>query len=296
MFASFSDRLNFGAGGGTVSNQPSAFPTRPPTVGATFASSFISAAGLTDGTQIAAINRLTDDLVMNGFMDKFLAIYPFVGGTASSHIYNLKDPRNTDDAFRLTFSGGITHSSTGVYFNGSNGFANTFLIVPPRCWNNLSFVLYSTKNVTGGGGGFPVDIGSANNTTNGVPGQGGFIRRTDNSCLANFPNLTGSPSGTVTTTVTNASGLFVFTVTANNLRRIYRNGSLLATSTIVSNYEPYTQPIYIGAAYYANVPGAGLFSLREFGFVAIGFGLSDTENTLLYNIIQLYQQNLGRSV
>ena len=54
------------------------------------------------------------------------AIYPFVGGSAASHKFNLKDPRDLDAAFRLAFNGGWTHASTGAKPNGSNGWANTY--------------------------------------------------------------------------------------------------------------------------------------------------------------------------
>ena len=292
MFAGFTERLNFGMGGGTVSI-PSAFPTRP--IGQlgnfnTFAVNFITAAGITDPTQQSAINQLATGLVVNGLMDKLVAIYPFVGGTASTHAYNLKDPRNLDAAFRLTFSGGITHSSSGVWFNGSNGFANTFWVPPLYFNNNMSFALYSTQNIVGGS--FPVDIGTGQNTSSGVPGQGAYIRRSGNDCLGSFTSWT--VAGSVTGTVTDARGLYVFTITANNLRRIYRNGSILATSTTTLDQNVYPQATYIGCGNYAGT--AALFSFREFAFVSIGFGLNETDNALLYNIIQAYQQTLNRSV
>ena len=52
------------------------------------------------------------------------ALYPFVGGTATSHKFNLKDPRDLDAAFRLQFNGGWTHNSNGVTPNGTNGYAD----------------------------------------------------------------------------------------------------------------------------------------------------------------------------
>lgn len=91
------------------------------------ATSFINVSGLTDVTQKSAVNTLVKDLKRFGLWDKIKAFYPFVGGSAESHKWNLKDPRNTNDAYRLTFSGGWTHSSTGVKCNGSNTSADTFL-------------------------------------------------------------------------------------------------------------------------------------------------------------------------
>lgn len=91
------------------------------------ATTFLTAASITDSTQSSAINTLVKDLKRFGLWNKIKAFYPFVGGTPESHKWNLKDPRDTNDAYRLTFSGGWTHSSTGVKCNGSNTSADTFL-------------------------------------------------------------------------------------------------------------------------------------------------------------------------
>ena len=56
---------------------------------------------------------------------EFYALYPFVSGSAIGHKYNLIDPQDTDAAYRLTFLGGITHSSTGMQGKGITGYANT---------------------------------------------------------------------------------------------------------------------------------------------------------------------------
>ena len=83
------------------------------------AGAFLQAANIQDSTQQAAINQLVLDLKDAGLWTKFYAIYPFIGGTASTHKWNLKDPRDLNAAYRLTFSGGITHSSGGIKGKGS---------------------------------------------------------------------------------------------------------------------------------------------------------------------------------
>ena len=70
-------------------------------------------------------------LGVNNLSTKFDTIYPFIGGTASAHKYNLCNPLNTDAAYRLVFSGGWTHSPTGVLPNGANGYTSTF-------WDSLN--------------------------------------------------------------------------------------------------------------------------------------------------------------
>jgi len=52
------------------------------------AQAFITAASITDPTQQSAINQLVVDLKGYNIWTKFKAIYPIVGGSASSHKWN----------------------------------------------------------------------------------------------------------------------------------------------------------------------------------------------------------------
>ena len=83
------------------------------------AQAFITATGITDATQITAVNNLVLGLKGNNIWTKMKAIYPMVGGTATTHKFNLKNPLDTDAAFRLVFSGGWTHSANGALPNGT---------------------------------------------------------------------------------------------------------------------------------------------------------------------------------
>ena len=73
------------------------------------AESFLTAAAITDPIISGAINTLVVQMKADNIWTKMKAIYPFVGGTASTHKWNLKDPRDLDAAFRLQFFGGWTH-------------------------------------------------------------------------------------------------------------------------------------------------------------------------------------------
>lgn len=91
------------------------------------AQSFFTAAGITDATQKNAVNTMVVALKAASLWTLCRAVYPYVGGTATTHKYNLKDPRDLDAAYRIAWSGGVTHDSNGVTFNGSTGFGETFL-------------------------------------------------------------------------------------------------------------------------------------------------------------------------
>ena len=92
---------------------------------------FLDAAGIArteaNGSIIIATCQLTTDLKNYGLWNKMKAVYPFVGGTSGSHKFNLKDPRDLDAAFRLTFSGSWIHSSTGATPDGTTAYADTKL-------------------------------------------------------------------------------------------------------------------------------------------------------------------------
>ena len=82
------------------------------------AQAFITAAGITDTTQKNAINTLVLDLKAYAIWPKFIAIYPYVGGTATTHKFNLVDPLDDNAAFRITWNGGVTHNANGITGNG----------------------------------------------------------------------------------------------------------------------------------------------------------------------------------
>lgn len=86
------------------------------------AQKFITATGITNTTQINAINQLVIDIkAVTGLWDKMKVIYPFVGGTANSHKYNLKDT----SAYAITWGGIVVHDSTGIKGNGTSGYGDT---------------------------------------------------------------------------------------------------------------------------------------------------------------------------
>ena len=110
------------------------------------AQAFFTAAGITDTTQKSAVNQLVLDLKSYSIWSKMKALYPFVGGDATKHSYNLINTAN----FQLTFSGGWTHSSTGALPNGTNAYANTgFNLNSNGSLNNQHISYYSRTNSNG---------------------------------------------------------------------------------------------------------------------------------------------------
>jgi hypothetical protein len=246
------------------------------------AAAFTTAASITDATQIFAIDNLVKDLKTNNLWNKLPAIYPVVGGNANSHKYNLKDPRDLDAAYRLVFSGGWTHSSTGMLPNGTNGFGDTKV----NAFNNLSLnsmhlSVYSRTNTSGDKrdiGAQAIFEGSAM-----ILNLGGLAYYKINSTIGNYLTVANSDT----------RGLFVSNRTASNVLNGWKNGTKVGTGTNAST-SLLNAPIYIGAIWENS--NAGYFANREYAFASIGDGLTDAEALNFYTAVQAFQTTLGRQV
>lgn len=251
---------------------------------------FITAAGITDPTQINAINRLVLNYKGQGNLNTSVdlwsvstALYPYVGGSATTHMYNLKNPVDSNAAFRLSFSGGWTHNANGITGNTLNTFGNTFLRPSDLAQNSHRLLAYVRTDT--GGAAFE-SIGGASNAafTNGLA----FDTRRSTNSHAHYSN-----SGFAVTTNANRTGLTGVIRTASGSFKVFRNGVALYTVSTVSQ-TPLTINMYVGAQ---NNNGS-LFNPtgQNLAFEVFGDGLSDANALIEYNIIQQFQQDLNRQV
>jgi hypothetical protein len=250
----------------------------------TDAQAFITAAGITDSTQQSAINTLVVSLKSYGIWTKMKAIYPMVGGTATTHKFNLKDPRDDNAAFRLLFSGGLTHSSNGVLGNGVDGYADTNMNAFSELINSnlhLSFysrtanIISSYSNEIAPLGGYTPANWITFRTNNKVNGSCYFSAGNDNAGAIVLNTL---------------NGFFIGSESASNLRKMYRNGLVLATNTTNdTNALPSTNLALLGNS-------NNVCSGNECAFASLGLSFSDTEAANLYTAVQAFQTTLGRQV
>ena len=250
------------------------------------AAAFLAAAGITDPTITAAINTLVNDLVGYGIWNKMLAIYPFVGGTAATHKFNLKDPQDTNAAFRLAFAGGWTHSANGALPNGTNAYAetyiNTFSLFTP---GNGHFGVYSRTIYSGAA----ADLYLIGNTQAGV----------GNTAINNYlPTQTFCTMGGILVNfldlpMTNTAGFFQL----NNLsgsQSVRRNATSLGSNTNTSGVFP-NRTLWL-AARNTDIGAAG-YSAYEQAFASVAnVGLTNTELANYYTAVQAFQTTLGRQV
>jgi len=245
-----------------------------------FDAELLAGVTLTDN-QKNAVNQLVIDLKGANIWSKMHALYPIVGGTATAHKFNLKDPRDLDAAFRLVFAGGVTHTSNGFAGNGTNGWANTF--VNPNILFPFGFASFGIYNRQLGATGVFIgtQVGSINyitirpqfitnirhynrgaaQTNHAVINDLGFSAnsRTSNTLMTSIDN-TGAFQ-TIATNVTIAYSGFIIPLLANNSSGAYSN-----------------------------------YSNAQLSFAYISHALSSAELTSLKSINQTYQTTLGRQV
>jgi len=242
---------------------------------------FFNATGLTDETQKVAINYLVSNLKGFSLWTKMKAIYPFVGGTAAFHKWNLKDPRDLDAAFRIVWSGTVIHASTGVTSNGTNGYGDTFFIPVDNLSSGDTHMTYYSRTQNANGN--FVEMGSFQAT-----GRNFLV------IIKGFGD-TGYYSGTSPYPTVNSNtttrGYFVGTLTGSIYKTKLDNvdlASISPTATTLPNRKVFIL---------ANNEGLPLyFSTRECALATIGTGLTDTDATNLRLVVQEYQTILGRNV
>jgi hypothetical protein len=247
------------------------------------AQAFITAAGITDNTQKTAINTLVVSLKGYNIWTKMKAIYPMVGGTSTTHKFNLKNPLDTNAAFRLVFAGGWTHSSTGAKPNGTNAYADTFLSPNTSLLLNDQHISYYTRTNSNG---TEVEIGCVDNGT--APTTLLEIRTSG----ITYASL--ATNAYTTYTDPNSLGFYLGSRTASNLTRLFKNGSNVASSTTVSTTNPIAN-IFLGVLNRSPQPVA-YYSTKECAFSSIGDGLSVTEAANFYTAVQNFQVALSRNV
>ena len=239
------------------------------------AQAFITAASITDPTQQSAINTLVVDLKAYSIWTKFKAIYPIVGGSASSHAVNLKTP----GTFNLTFATGWTHASTGMTPNGTT-YADTFLTPSTSLSLNSTHIsYYSRTNIDE----LKYDMGSATDPNKYLTialRQAGSFRALINDGTTDLVSNSDS------------RGFYVGNRTASNIKNGWKNGTKVINTTTASGALD-TRKIYLAAL---NVGFAAFPSTKECAFASIGDGLDDTEAANFYTLVNTYQTALSRNV
>lgn len=238
---------------------------------------FITSAKITDVAQQVAINNFVILLKKDSLWAKFSAIYPMVGGTSFSTKWNLKDPRDLDEAFRITWHGAPVVKSTGVTCLTVNDWGDTHLDDTSLSYINSSMSFYSgTQNQIAG-----YDMGCSNDIYpyNIVSIYEDFSKDIVNTLFDAYGTKSYQP---VITT-----GLFTNSSYAGQAVR-YDNG--VPVSHYGTPKNAYTNTVItIGKIFDAPYLG-----LRECRLAAVGEGLSDAAALKFYNAVKSFQVSLSR--
>ena len=245
---------------------------------------FMTAAAITDNTQKTAVNTLVTDLKAYNIWAKMKALYPFVGGTASAHKFNLKDPIDLDAAYRLVFNGGWTHSSTGALSNGTNAYADTFLAPSAiLSLNSIHISGYLRNNNSSNG---PIlsteDASTYNNAL--------YIWAKQDTTNAYSVRINDNTSEQGTPVNTDIRGLHIATRTASNVKKYIVN------TTEKFNVSHTTTSLNTSSIYLAKSRNNNNYFNNQIAFASIGDGLTDAEAAAFYTAVQTFQTALGRQV
>jgi len=226
-------------------------------------------------SQQSSINTLVTSLKSNRLWDKFQVMYPFIGGTATSHGFNLKDPRRTTDAHYMTFTGG-TNNTTGYSQNGNSslyGLTNFNPSVNLLDVSSSHISLYVPILNTQDG----YDFGTEN------AGLFGMALRTPWTSMA--VGLLGA-SAVISPP---AQGYFIGSRIGpvTTMTRFSGSSAVSASSSPVSTYTAPNINLNLGSLGYGATN-------RFYSFLTIGSGLTAAERATLNTIVETYQASLGR--
>jgi hypothetical protein len=246
---------------------------------------FIEAAGITDITEKNALNTLVKEIKGGGIYNKFKIIYPFIGGSASSHKYNLINPQNTNEAYRINFVNGWTHSSTGALPNGTDAYGIAFLNPSLHLINNnYSFGHYSRTQTT------DVIRDDLRVSYTSVLGLSHYRSTFFKTFYAG-----NTTTQSIQVNNTNTLGMLIGTRTSSTSAKMFMNGVQEGSTLTTAN----TTALPNGTFYLSANNGGGTannFSNREVSFAFVADALSDAEVLIITTAVNKFQTTLGRNV
>ena len=205
---------------------------------------------------------------------------------ASQMKYNLKDARDLDAAFRLTWSGGWTYSATGATPNGTNAYADTrFNLLTNLPGYDNSFSVYFRQNLYG-----VYKVGASGTSFD--RGMSAHLGWTNSSGTLYHDNLGRN-------TMTNSAyGTFdayhISSVTSTSSQKLYRNGVMKLSGAATAGLTQPSINFYFGAS---NDNGtANYFDPKQIAFGTLSTSLTDQDAQLLNQIVEKYQVALSRGV
>jgi hypothetical protein len=273
----------------TNTNTPTTTSSPTPTASAAAfdadAATYLNAVLVAGGTGItstvsAATNTMFVSLKSAGLYTKIDALYPFLGGTASSTKWNAKNPVDTNAAYRITWAGGITYTQAkGVIGNGSSGVGNTNWYQSGTTTGNTTLAYFISQSGTTG---FEMGVQYP---------SGWLVLQASNGTSTRGSINTGGLN--VLTGTTNAQAINFFGLTRTNTTQMsfVRAGGGVQTINVNTTIGNTNAALGVLAAL-----GFGGFTNKGLGSSVIGVGMTTTELGNLRDIITTFNTTLGRNI
>jgi hypothetical protein len=232
---------------------------------------FVDSDVLIWGPQFELGSTATDYQVTINAQEQFAAAYK----------YNLKDPQDTDAAFRLKIFGSWTFTPTGAKPNGTNAYMDTFY--NSSIDGNLNDGFIGTYLRTNSAGTPHCDFGNYNGSDSAITIYARYL----NSQLGRWNDV----NDTALSTTDSRGWRFL-----NRNSATTKNNGINATvaNTVAAAVSTINAKIYLSALSTNNSPSQ--YSDRQCAFACLGNGLTDTETATLYTIVQQFQTSMARQV
>lgn len=228
-----------------------------------------------------AINTFVVGLKNNSLWSKIYDAGMFIGGTATTHSETLKGVND------ITWTGTVTHSSTGSVSNGTNGYGNTGINASTALTlDNSHIAFYSrTNNSTGVG-----DIGAQTSTTSRVT----LFPRSATNYISDHNSSTAG-SGRISAANSSSTGFYVSTRISTTDYRGSKNGSQIGSTNTTANNGTHPN-LTITIMGINNSGTVSTFSTREMCYWSVGQGLSMSECSTYNTLVEALQDALSRGV
>lgn len=231
-----------------------------------------------------AVDTCVKALKTDNLWTPLKAFYPFVGGTASAHERNLKDPADTNAAHRIIWGGGVTHSATGAKGNGTNGYGDCNILPSAMAQDSLLGGFYTRQSPT------------MNTAQMGAGLSGGSAPRFhifNNHVWGLNSNVNSYNNDTTVTAWSLGNVAAQRTPTSTGVRQ-YSNGSMIYERLMTFSPTAITPNINL---FCEKLPSSRLYySPDELAAAYVGDSLSDADVTKLHTHIATMQTSLFRNV
>lgn len=251
------------------------FPTAAYTARTT---AFATATGIVDATLLNGLSTYDTAQISNGLNALSFAEYVNVGGTATTCKFNFANPLDTDAAFRKVTTGGATFNNSGVTYNGTNAYDNTY-------FNGATNELLNNQS-------YAVLIGSGSSTANTV--EFGYASSAD-SYRGSFMYWGNSTTDiywanksiyNLRSLAFSTTGFWLMTRSSDTIY-IYKNGVLFDSFGYGGSNASSSLNFFFGCR---NVDGgASNFTTSQHQYQWIGKALDATQQLNLYNNVLALQ-------